>query len=201
MLVRSDADGTGSVRVEVALDRDAAARAPDLRPRVADLRRAGWEVRGPARRPAGGVAISATKPFGSPEEAARVVAEVARGPLRDVRLTRSRSFTKTRMTFNGLLDLSRGVEGFSDPELQRQLGGRPLGVDSTRLEPIDRGLRVTVRASLPGGGATWSARPGDRVPLRLASQAWNLTNLVSAVLAVVCAIAFVVVLRRRLRTT
>lgn len=201
--IEADASGSGDVTVDVNLDRDAALKAPDLRPRVADLRRAGWEVRGPIGRPSGGITLTARKRFRSPAEAARVVAEVAGGgpddPLRDLRLLQSRSFAKTRTRFVGTLDLSRGVESFSDAELQRQLGGQPLGVASERLEALNRGLLLRVRARLPGGGASWDARNGQRVDMRAASEAWNVPNLVFAALAVVFGVACVIAIRNRLR--
>ena len=196
--VTTDAGGAGRVTVEVSLDGDAASRAPDLRPRVADLRRAGWEVRGPVTRPDGGKAISARKRFASVEEATQILAEVGE-PLRDVRLTRSRSFAKTRTAFNGTIDLSRGVETFSDAELARQLGGRPLGVDPARLDDVNDALTMRVRARLPGGGASWEASAGDRTAMRASAEAWNTWNLLLALLSAVCAVTAVLIARARLR--
>ena len=195
--VKTDAGGAGRVTVEVALDREAASRAPDLRPRVADLRRAGWEVRGPVTRPDGGKAISARKRFASVEEATQILAEVGE-PLTNVRLTRSRSFAKTRTAFAGTIDLSRGVETFSDAELARQLGGRPLGVDPARLDEVNDALTMRVRAQLPGGGATWEAKAGDRTAMRASAEAWNTWNLFLALLSLLCAIGAVVAIRRRI---
>lgn len=189
--------------VEVDLDRDAASKAPDLRPRVTDLRRASWEVRGPVRSPGGGVTITARKRFGTPAEAARVITEVSGGgpadPLRDVRLMQARSFATTRTRFSGTLDLSRGAEAFSDAELQRQLGGQALGVASDRLEALNRGLKMQVRARLPSGGATWDVGSGERIDMRVASEAWNVANLVFAALAVAFGVAFLISIRNRLR--
>ena len=195
--VQVDAGGAGHVTVEVSLDRDAAARAGDLSPRVADLRRAEWTVRGPLGRADGGVAVTARKDFRSVEEATRILGELGE-PLRDVRVTRSRSFARTHTDFTGTLDLSRGVESFSDARLATQLGGRPLGVDPDRLEEANKGLSMRVRARLAGGGATWLARAGDRTQMRASAEAWNAWNLLLAVVALVCAVGAVVTTRRRL---
>ena len=194
--MKTDAGGAGRVTVEVSLDREAATRAGDLRPRVTDLRRAGWEVRGPARRPDGGIGLSARKRFASVEEATQILRDVGT-PLRDVRLTRSRSFAKTRTGFTGTIDLSRGVESFSDAELQRQLGGRPLGVESQRLDAVNDALTMRVRARLPGGGASWEAKAGDRTDMRASAEAWNTWNLLLAVLSFLCGFLAVASARRR----
>ena len=192
-----DAGGAGHVTVEVSLDRDAAARAGDLSPRVADLRRAEWTVRGPLERAGGGVALTAKKDFRSVEEATKILGDLGE-PLRDVRVTRSRSFAKTHTDFTGTLDLSRGVESFSDARLATQLGGRPLGVDPDRLEEANKGLSMRVRARLAGGGASWQARAGDRTPMRASAEAWNAWNLLLAALSAACALGAVLAVRRSL---
>ena len=59
----------------------AAAQVPDLdgELRVDDLRAAGWTVHGPRKVRGGGVRVVARRPFGTPAEAARAVAQLT-GP-------------------------------------------------------------------------------------------------------------------------
>ena len=123
-------DGSGTVTVAVGLDADALRRLPDLdddgRSTTADLTRlvrtddlaaAGWHISGPVGSAAGGgfVWIRATKPFGTPEEAGRVLGEVTGrdGPLRDLRVDRHDSFGRTRFTFEGTADLRKANVGFA----------------------------------------------------------------------------------------
>ncbi len=91
------------------------------------------------------------------------------------------------------------MEAFSDAGLQRQLGGKPLGVAPERLEELNRGLNMQVRAQLPGGRASWDAGNGERTDMRAASEAWNVPNIAFATLAVVFGVAFLISVRNRLR--
>src|SRR5438876_10681107 len=94
--VDARADGSGTVSVAVGLDHDAVSRAGGLRERlrVADLRRAGWKLRGPTRERDGYTWIRASHAFSGLNELPPLVAQVAGagGPLRDFRLSRRRSF-------------------------------------------------------------------------------------------------------------
>ncbi|HYF47011.1 MAG TPA: hypothetical protein VD926_12415, partial [Acidimicrobiales bacterium] len=87
-------DGSGTVTVEVVLDQEAADRIPDLEEqlRVRDLRRTGWTITGPEPVDGGGVTITATKPFGDPDQLADVLDQLGgnRGPIRDPELARNR---------------------------------------------------------------------------------------------------------------
>ena len=218
--VDAAAGGGGTVRVAVGLDRQAVRRLPDLADQleVDDLRRAGWEITGPAREADGRTWVRASKPFGSPEEAARVVAEVAgpQGPFRDFRLVRRTSFLKTTTEFSGVVDLGPGLESFGDDELRARLGGTSLGADVAELErqlgaALDRVFRIRVSARLPGSiesnapaeadnGAVWAPRLGERVVLDATGESWNLRPLVLGGVALIsggACVALVVARRRR----
>ena len=183
-------DGSGEVAVTVTLDADAAARVPDLADdlRVADLEATGWTVTGPDPTEDGGVTIEARKPFATPEQGRAVLREVGGrgGILRAIELRRDHTFGETTWTFGAGLDLSAGLGGFSDEDLDAVLGADAFGLDQAALEeelgePLPDTMSVTVEAHLPDGefttngdatGATsarWSADLGDE-PVRMAAE-------------------------------
>jgi uncharacterized protein len=184
-------DGSGTVTVAVGLDADALGRVPDLNDdgrsttadltglvRTDDLAAAGWHVTGPAGSADDGfVWIRATKPFGTPEEAGQVLAEVAGrdGPLRDLRVDRHDSFGRTRFTFAGTADLSGGLEAFGDQGLAAALEGEVLGQDPRAIEaelgqPLSEMFSLEVSADLPGDSkaVAWTPELGGE-PVDLAA--------------------------------
>jgi hypothetical protein len=190
-------DGTGTVRATVTLDGDAAQRVPDLanQLRVDDLRNAGWRVDTPKSLKDGSMVVQAARGFRTPAEASRIVAQLnePNGPFRRFRLERTRSFLKTTTRFTGTVDLSRGLASFSDPQLDRQLGGGTFGVDQAQLErqakaALDRVFTVTVAVRLPGpttsnsaraasNGAVWRPRLGEKAELVASASQWNVQRI------------------------
>jgi hypothetical protein len=175
-------DGSGTVEVAVGLDADALARLPDLDDdglstvtdlvalvRRADLVEAGWEVADPAAGDGDMTRIRATKPFGTPEEADRILTELAGpdGALRDLHISRAPGFGRTSYGFSGTVDLSGGLEAFGDERLAAALDGQVLGQDTAEIEqelgePLADVFTFEVSAHLPGGaGSTWSPRLGE----------------------------------------
>ena len=207
--VSAKSDGTGQVRATVVLDKEAAAQVPDLARliRVEDLQRSGWRVEGPSRREDGGSQVRATKSFRSRAGASRAVEELngAQGPFRDFRLTVERSYLDTRTNFTGTVDLSRGLEAFSDETLARRLGS-PLGVDLPTLEgqlgqPLHEAFRFEVVARLPGEGPkVWRPELGRRMQLDASTRRWNAERIAFSGLASVSGLALLVVLVHRLLT-
>lgn len=215
--VDAKADGSGVVRATVTLDAEAAKEAGDLsgRLRVDDLKASGWRISGPTATPDGGQAVSAAKPFATPAEATTIVEQLsgADGPFRDFTLTRSRSFLKTRTTFKGRVDLSKGLASFSDPSLRERLGGSDLGFDPAALEgrlgrQLARIFPVKVAVRLPGdvtsnattdavNGAQWSPSFGENVVLTAEAEQWNTRTIAAAAVALLAALALVFVLLRR----
>ncbi len=219
-------DGSGTVEVAVGLDADAVGRLPDLDDdgrstdadlaslvRTDDLVAAGWRVSGPTGRADDGfVWIQATKPFGTPEEAGRVLGEITGtdGPLRDLRVDRDDSFGRTRFTFEGTADLSGGLEALGDEGLAAALEGEALGRDATAIEeelgqPLSEMFSLEISADLPGDStaAVWTPELGGRpVEMAAAGNVRDWWVLALAAVAIACGLALagvllVGVLRRR----
>jgi hypothetical protein len=213
-------DGSGAVEVAIGLDADAVGRLPDLDDdgrstvtdlaalvRSADLVAAGWEVTDAAAGDGDTTWIRATKPFGTPEEADRILTELAGpdGALRDLHVSRVPRFGRTSYGFSGTVDLSGGLEAFGDDGLAAALDGRVLGQDTVEIEqelgqPLADVFTFEISAQLPGGsGSTWSPRLGD-APLAVQADGtvydWPVVGLTAV--AVVTAVALIGVLGARL---
>lgn len=218
--VAAGAGGGGEVRATVTLDREAAAQVPDLarQLRVEDLERAGWVVDGPGPDEGrdGGVTLRASKRFRSPTGAARAVGELSGvgGPFSTLRLTRDRSLWKTRTALRGTVDLSTGLDAFGDPALAERLGGPGLGLDRAAVErelgkPLTEVLAVELVGRLPGqvtsnanatraGAPVWPVVLGGTTAVSASSEAWNVSTLAFAGLALLSGIVLLAVLARRL---
>ena len=140
-----DGDGSGTVTVGLILDDEAVDLVGGIEEqlRIDDLADAEWTVVGPNRLPTGDTTVTATKSFDSPERLADVLDEiVGPGVFEDVTLTRHRTFARTEWRLNGRVDLSGGLELFSDPELAETLSGLPLGRTTAELAELARRLDV-----------------------------------------------------------
>jgi len=173
-------DGSGTVTVGLILDDEAVDVVGGIEDqlRVDDLADAEWTVEGPNRLPTGDTTVTATKSFDSPQRLPDVLDEIAGpGVFENVALTRHRSFARTEWRLNGRVDLSGGLDLFSDPELAETLSGLPLGRTTAELaelagcpggdcDPADA-FEMELTAALPGGpsaeddGAHWTIGLGD----------------------------------------
>ncbi len=216
--VDAHADGSGTVRATVTLDRDAATRLQRAGGRLeaADLRKAGWTVTGPEKTEDGGAVITATKPFHSAAELGKVIDEVggSRHPLRDFTLTRDRSFATTKLRFRGVADLRGGLSQFGDDRLRQQTGS-DTGLDPAELErqagtTLNRFFNVQVAVRLPGSvsanspakagnGAVWHPKLGERATLAASSSQLDVRRIAGLVIAAAAIVALVAVLLRRRR--
>jgi hypothetical protein len=224
------ADGSGTVDVTVSLDDEALARIPDADGdgvtgsgdltalvRVDDLEAAGWTVvfltaeesagsDDAGSAPDGAVSVRASRAFGTPEEADRILAELtgSSGVLRDLRVTRRESFGRTELGFSGTADLSGGLEAFGDAGLAAALEGEPLGEDVAAIEarigqPLADAFTVEIRSRLDDDETTWTPRLGDGpLDLAAASTRYDEPVLVLTGVAVVALVALVVLLLVRL---
>ena len=208
-------DGSGSVEVATGLDDDALSKLPDLDGdgasttsdlavlvRTDDLVASGWQISPPETRDDGTTWIKVTHPFGTPDEADQVMAQITgeSGPLQHMQLTRDHPFGRVRYQFRGTADLSGGLEAFGDEGLAALLDGEPLGEDAAAIEarigqPLADAFKFTVTARLPGSEKSWSPRLGDP-PLAMASDStvFRWPELVLAILAALSLIGLVLVL-------
>jgi hypothetical protein len=223
------ADGSGTVEVAVGLDADALARVPDADGdgtsgaadlaalvRADDLEATGWTVSeqqtdadasGGSSGSSGGTTwLRVTRPFGTPEEADRILAELTgpSGPLRDLHVTRSDSFGRTELAFTGTADLSGGLEALGDQGLAAALEGEPLGEDAAAIEarigrPLADAFTVEITSRLDGVETSWSPRLGD-APVEMATEStsYDWPVLVLSAVAVLASVGLVAVLVARL---
>jgi hypothetical protein len=208
-------DGSGSVEVATGLDDDALSKLPDLDGdgvsttsdlaalvRTDDLVASGWQISPPETRDDGTTWVKVTHPFGTPDEADQVMAQITgeSGPLQHMHLTRDHPFGRVRYQFRGTADLSGGLEAFGDEGLAALLDGEPLGEDAAAIEarigqPLADAFKFTVTARLPGSEKSWSPRLGDP-PLEMASDStvFRWPELGLAILAALSLIGLVLVL-------
>jgi hypothetical protein len=222
------ADGSGTVEVAVGLDADALARVPDADGdgtsgpadlaalvHADDLEAAGWTVSEPqtdgdaadgSSGQSGTTWLRVTRPFGTPEEADRILAELTgpSGPLRDLHVTRSDSFGRTELAFTGTADLSGGLEAFGDQGLAAALEGEPLGEDAAAIEarigrPLADAFTVEITSRLDGDETSWSPRLGD-APVEMAAEStsYDWPVLVLSAVAVLASVGLAAVLVVRL---
>jgi hypothetical protein len=214
-------DGTGRVTAGLGLDADALKEVgdPATALRLDDVRQAGWDVEAPRREDDGLTWFRVSKPFSDPEQVPAIVAELngPDGPFRDFRVVRTKSLTRSRTTFTGTLDLSRGVAGLSDPELTAALGDVDLGLDVDGLrgrfgDKVGDTVKVRVTAGLPGkvthnapagegGRALWAPELGQTVQLEASSEALRIHPLipVGAGVGLLLAVVLLVAAMRRRR--
>src|SRR5437763_7646720 len=195
--VDARADGSGNLSVGVGLDRDAVSRAGGLheRLRVADLRRAGWKLRGPTHERDGYTWIRASHPFSAASQLPFLVAQVGgpNGPLRDFRLSRGHSFFRARTGFSGAVDLTAGLGSIGAESLQRVLGGTTAGVSAAELQrqlgvALDQVFRVRVAVRLPGARRSWEPKLGTRTVLVASGSKLDRRRVVLVVVAVAAAV-------------
>jgi hypothetical protein len=205
--VRSD--GSGTVRAGIGFDDEALAEVgdPATELRLDDLRQAGWNVEAPRKENDGLTWVRVAKGFATPADASRVAAELSgpEGPFRDFRLQHSRSFFKTETTLTGLVDLSNGLAGLSDPGVQAKLGDADLGLDLVGLRrrfgpSLDEAVRVRFEARLPGHTQSWQPHLGEQVRVESRAESWNVVPVLGAAAALVFAVtALAVVIGSRSR--
>jgi hypothetical protein len=210
-----DDDGSGTVEVAAGLDDEALERLPDIDDngtsdaddlaalvRTSDLVDAGWRVSEPQAAGDGTTWVRVTRPFGTPEEADEVLAQITDpdGPLRHMHVTRREPFGRTQYGFTGTVDLSGGLEAFGDAGLAAALDGEALGRDAAAIEaetgqPLSEQFTLEITADLAGDARSWNPRLGDP-PLRMEHDGtvYHWPALILALVAMLAVVALVLVL-------
>ena len=150
-------DGSGVVNVDVALDEAAVALAPDITSLLLteDIEdpASGWSYNDPRIDDQGRTSFSASKPFSSPEQMELVLAEIfgSETVFRDFTFERSTSFAQTDYQVTGVVDLSDGLDLFTDSELTERLGGDPFGEPIPDVSAALGGVTMLLVLDLPVG--------------------------------------------------
>jgi len=206
-----DADGSGTVEVGVGLDDEALAKAGDLgsQLRVDDLRAAGWTVTDPTKEADGYTWVRATKPFADPAGAVAVLDEVngADGAFGGWTVKKTSSALSTTYAVKGSIDLTKGLETFSDAKLDQSLGGDGLGGTIAQIEadqgrPVSDMVDVEVVVDLPGASHTYTPTLADADPTPVkvtSSRATALVNVLLVLVALLVAVPVLLWLRQRVR--
>jgi hypothetical protein len=203
--------GGGRVVAVVTLDKDAQRIAGDLkgRLRVDDLTDAGWKVEGP-EKVGSDVRVTATKKFRDGAGAARAIHELNERMFSNFKVEQDRSLLRTTTRVSGTVDLAKGIETYSDEDLEREFGS-PLGATPDEFakrvgKELSAAIPITVGVILPGevesnattesgGSAAWHPKLGDRIDIVATAKKWNTTPIIFAGVAVTAIGVAVIALR------
>jgi hypothetical protein len=208
VLVDVNQRGAGTVTVAVGLDADAVNRLPSLDDLVMvdDLHDAGWTVTGPDRDGEGTTWFRAEQRFATPAEANAILADVSGpdGPFHDLTLARDLSMARTRLTFDGTVDLTGGLTVFGDTALAQSLEGNPLGEPVEEIErrvgePLADVFTFELAVRMPGdvesnaprsgdgdaGEAVWAPSLADTAPtdVSASTEVWRTATVVALAVA------------------
>lgn len=202
-------DGSGVVRVRTTLDAEAVRQAEanggklEDRVRLGDLSAAGWTVAAWERKPDGTATLLLRKPFASARQLAGVVDELsgARGPVRDVALTRDSGLLTTSFDVSGVADLTQLTSGvLDDQELVARLGAERIDLpvlDQRLSQELKDSFHLKVAVQFPDGTRKeLSVDPGSKARIDASSSDLDATRAGLLVTAIVLAVLAVVILVR-----
>ncbi len=205
-----NADGSGTVEVAVGLDAEAVAKAGDLRAqlRVDDLKAAGWTVTGPTGEADGYTWVRATKPFADAAGAAAVLDEVngPDGAFGGWTVKKTSSPLSTSYSVTGAVDLTKGLETFSDAKLDQSLGAEGLGGTIAQIEadqgrPVSDMVDVEITVTVPGASHTYTPSLADTEPTPVkvtSSRVTLMADVLLLVLGMLIAVPLLLWLRLRM---
>ncbi len=147
-------DGSGAVTITALADAAVVQQAPDLVNdlQFADVKAAGWTVTGPTAEPDGGLRVVLTQAFTTPAQATQILADISgpNGPLIGITLTRQHKSELTTFRLNGQLQLTGGLDAFTDASLLAAVGATPYATElaGAKLQPTDA-VAISFTATLP----------------------------------------------------
>ena len=166
-------DGSGRVAVTVVIDSEARSQAPGLQDdlKVADLEANGWTVDGPDENSDGGLTVTVSHGFDTPQQATVLLSSIngSKGPLKGITVARSGGDANSTWSLDGTLEVNGGLEAFIDNETLQRLGVTPYAAQ-VENSGLDLGAAVTLRfvAVVPGDIAeTTGQRDGNAVVWRI----------------------------------
>ncbi len=195
--IRLRDDGSGTVAVQVRLDREAVRLVQrgggDIAERIVldDLRDAGWKIE-PWALLGGGATLRMSHPFRNGEELSSVL-EGLTGPdgvLRDAHLTRTRNVFQERDGVSLVVDLSALKSGVRDDrELASRLQAAGVNVDVVDYvlaQQLRRSFRLTVVLEVPRGKTrTFAVPAGERETINLTSSKFETNRFMLIVIGAI----------------
>ena len=178
--------GAGDVRVTALLDPQAAAQLgdPATGVRLGDLRAAGWTTNVSDPRNDGAIEVSVSRSFKSVEQGTEVLAALVgpAGPVRDLRLTKSTGWGRSRVAVSGVVDLTNGLATLGDSVLTTALGGEalgaPIGELVERYEVSEKdAFTLTLRAEVAGDRDEVTVRAGENAEFAAQHGSWKFGRL------------------------
>jgi hypothetical protein len=145
-------DGTGTLTVVATADAGVLTAVPTLAEELAldDVVAAGWEVQGPTPTPEGGLTLTISHSFTTPDDATNLLNSIG-PPFNQMSVQRTTVNNDTTTTLHGLLGLSNGFAAFADDDLVTAVGSVPFAdeIAASSATP-ESSMHVTIGASLPG---------------------------------------------------
>lgn len=208
------ANGSGTVAVEVVLDKAATAQVPDLEEKLqtGDLTKAGWhvDVDMAGDKSDDVTTVKAAHSFDTPTQGEALLTQLTGqdGVFREVHLTQNRSFSKVQTSFAGTVDLTKGMDGFGDAGLLQRTG-YAFGFDTQETaDALDfdwaQDFPLTLEVHLPGktssvsptqnADGSWALPYGETTLVATSSSGPNMIPIIFATIGALCLVAVVGVL-------
>ncbi|MFZ4516018.1 MAG: hypothetical protein ACOYN3_06880 [Acidimicrobiia bacterium] len=187
---RMNANGSGAVSVELALDASAVEIAQadhgalEQRIVTSDLEAAGWQVGAWERRADGSAVLTLRKPFVRPADVADIYREISgsSGVFADVRAARESDVLSTHWKFRGTMNLAESNSGLTkDAALADKF--RALGLDAEAVQrlldsAVTENVSLRNQVALPHAAPViWSGTREARTEMRSATRAIEWTRI------------------------
>lgn len=148
-------NGSGTLSVVTTADADVVAQAPGLADDLSfeDVKAAGWNVSVPLTTTDGGLQVSTSHHFSTPDEATLLMSQLSGvyGPFKEMHLVRTGKDTDSTWTLTGKLEANGGLDAFADPALLKTIGASPYAATLTNSQlDIGQAASIQFRAYLPG---------------------------------------------------
>lgn len=148
-------NGSGTLTIVTTADADVVTQAPGLADDLnfADAKAAGWNVSAPSTTADGGLQVSISRHFSTPQEATLLMSQLSGvyGPFKEMGLVRTGKDTDSTWTLTGRLEANGGLDAFADPALLKTIGASPYATTLVNSDlDIGKAVSIEFRAFLPG---------------------------------------------------
>lgn len=197
-----DRDGSGQLIVDVVADKDIVQQVPRLAGDLDfnDMVKAGWVVESPTSTEDGGLRVVLRHEFANETQASALLTQLngARGPFRDVRISREGKSRDSVWKLTGRLEVTGGLQAFADDQLLQVVGATPYEqtVQDAGLD-LGKAISLQFNAILPGevksttgvaqdGVLTWRvATDGTPVDLSTTTNEVDVAGTIGGILSFV----------------